>query len=59
MKYDSIIKNGTVVSNHAFCGEEHKKDGVWELLSSFGSSSILYPNKKLVNTNNYLLKSYV
>ncbi|MCS6874059.1 MAG: dihydroorotase family protein [Pyrinomonadaceae bacterium] len=33
----------TVVSDHACCGEEHKKKGIWESLPGFGGSSILYP----------------
>lgn len=40
------IKKGhvdTVVSDHACCGEENKRQGVWESLPGFGGSSILYP----------------
>ena len=41
------IKNGavdTVVSDHACCGEEHKReDDLWGSLPGFGGSSILYP----------------
>jgi dihydropyrimidinase/allantoinase len=41
------IKSGavdTVVSDHACCGEEHKRqDDVWGSLPGFGGSSILYP----------------
>jgi dihydroorotase-like cyclic amidohydrolase len=40
------IKSGavdTVVSDHACCGEENKRNGVWESLPGFGGSSILYP----------------
>lgn len=34
----------TVVSDHACCGEEHKKDDdLWGSLPGFGGSSILYP----------------
>jgi dihydroorotase-like cyclic amidohydrolase len=33
----------TVVSDHACCGEEQKRQGVWESLPGFGGSSILYP----------------
>jgi dihydroorotase-like cyclic amidohydrolase len=43
--WEGIIKGhvDTVVSDHACCGEEHKKKGVWESLPGFGGSSILYP----------------
>jgi dihydropyrimidinase/allantoinase len=41
------IANGavdTVVSDHACCGEEHKReDDLWGSLPGFGGSSILYP----------------
>jgi dihydropyrimidinase/allantoinase len=41
------IQNGavdTVVSDHACCGEEHKReDDLWGSLPGFGGSSILYP----------------
>jgi len=41
------IKNGTVdtvVSDHACCGEEHKReDDLWGSLPGFGGSSLLYP----------------
>ena len=41
------IKSGavdTVVSDHACCGEEHKRqDDLWGSLPGFGGSSILYP----------------
>ncbi len=41
------IKNGavdTVVSDHACCGEEHKRqDDLWGSLPGFGGTSIIYP----------------
>jgi allantoinase len=41
------VKNGivdTVVSDHACCGEEHKReDDLWGSLPGFGGSSLLYP----------------
>jgi dihydropyrimidinase/allantoinase len=41
------IKNGTVdtvASDHACCGEEHKReDDLWGSLPGFGGSSLLYP----------------
>ncbi len=43
--WEGIIKGhvDTVVSDHACCGEEHKKKDIWESLPGFGGSSILYP----------------
>ncbi len=43
--WEGIIKGhvDTVVSDHACCGEEHKKKDIWKSLPGFGGSSILYP----------------